>query len=121
MTLLGAHQALAWVFVIGNGIAGVWALGATRRPALERPALWWFTAAVEFVATPQAVLGALIITTQDRAAPDMHIFYGAVVIMTVGVLFSYRQQLGDKLLLLYGGGGLFLMGLGIRAMLLGPT
>jgi hypothetical protein len=34
-------------------------------------------------------------------------------------LFSYRSQLSDKLLLLYGFGGLFLMGLGIRAMLLG--
>jgi hypothetical protein len=35
----------------------------------------------------------------------------------VGIIYSYRAQLKPHLYLLYGFGGLFLMGLGIRAML----
>jgi hypothetical protein len=35
----------------------------------------------------------------------------------VGILYSYRQQIRYRIYLLYGFGGLFVMGLGIRAML----
>jgi hypothetical protein len=45
-------------------------------------------------------------------------FYGFVAIITVGILYSYRQQLRRHLYLLYGFGGVFLMGLAIRAMVL---
>ena len=54
---------------------------------------------------------------QKRQAPKFHVFYGFVAIMAVGILYSYRQQMRDRLYLLYGGGGLFVMGLGIRALL----
>jgi hypothetical protein len=46
-------------------------------------------------------------------------FYGFVAAITVGLIYSYRQQLTAYLYLLYGFGGLFLMGLGIRSMVLG--
>jgi hypothetical protein len=39
----------------------------------------------------------------------------------VAIIYSYRHQLEKYRYLLYGGGGLFLMGLGIRAMLVGKT
>jgi hypothetical protein len=41
--------------------------------------------------------------------------------MAVAIIYSYRSQLKGKLYLLYGFGGLFLMGLGIRAMLKGSA
>jgi hypothetical protein len=40
-----------------------------------------------------------------------------VAIIAVGILYSYRQQMRHRLYLLYGLGGLFVMGLGIRAVL----
>ncbi len=46
-------------------------------------------------------------------------FYGFIAAASVGIIYSYRQQLEPHRHLLYGGGGLFLMGLGIRAMVLG--
>jgi hypothetical protein len=46
-------------------------------------------------------------------------FYGFVAIIAVAILYSYRSQLRHRLFLLYGFGGLFIMGLGIRAMLVG--
>jgi hypothetical protein len=46
-------------------------------------------------------------------------FYGFVAIITVAILYSYRNSLRAWQYLLYGGGSLFLMGLGIRAVLVG--
>jgi hypothetical protein len=48
-------------------------------------------------------------------------FYGFVAIIVVGLVYSYRQQMEPYRYLLYGFGGLFLMGLGIRAMLVGTN
>ena len=46
-------------------------------------------------------------------------FYGFVAIITVVLLYSYRNQMRAHQYLLYGFGGLFLMGLGIRSMVVG--
>jgi hypothetical protein len=48
-----------------------------------------------------------------------HMFYGFIAIITVAIIYSYREQMKHRLYLLYGLGGLFLMGLGIRALLVG--
>jgi hypothetical protein len=38
--LLDVHRTWAWVVVIGNGLAGLWALAAHRSPSLRSRALW---------------------------------------------------------------------------------
>jgi hypothetical protein len=43
-------------------------------------------------------------------------FYGFVALITVGIVYSYRQQMAQWKYLLYGLGGLFLMGLALRAI-----
>ncbi|MEY4158329.1 MAG: hypothetical protein RL743_824, partial [Actinomycetota bacterium] len=48
-------------------------------------------------------------------------FYGFVAIIAVAIIYAYRVQMKSKVYLLYGFGGLFLMGLGIRAMLVGQA
>jgi hypothetical protein len=79
--------------------------------------LWWFTAFVELAVFVQVALGVGMVAGQDIRAETFHMFYGFVAIVAVGILYSYRQQLRARIHLLYGGGGLFVMGLGIRAML----
>jgi hypothetical protein len=116
-----AHVWCAWVVVIGNALVGLWALGAHWLPALRRPALWWATAAAEVAIAVEVILGVLLVTTEDREAPQFHMFYGFVALASVGIIYSYRQQLAAHRYLLYGLGGLFLMGLGIRAMVIGPN
>jgi len=116
-----AHVWCAWVVVIGNALVGLWALGAHWLPALRRPALWWATAAAEVAIFVQVILGVLLVTNEDREAPQFHMFYGFVALASVGIIYSYRQQLAAHRYLLYGLGGLFLMGLGIRAMVIGPN
>ena len=105
--------------IIGNGLAGLWALGAGRWPSLRTRALWWFTLFVELAVFVQVILGVGMVAGQHVPPPKFHMFYGFVAIIAVGILYSYRQQLAHRLYLLYGLGGLFIMGLGIRAVLVG--
>ena len=69
----------------------------------------------------QVGLGVGMVAGQHVKAPQFHMFYGFVAIIAVGIIYSYRAQLRHRLYLLYGLGGLFVMGLGIRALLVGRT
>lgn len=95
----------------------MWALGAAKAPQLRTRALWWFTFFVELAVFVQVGLGVGMVAGQKIKAPRFHMFYGFVAIVAVGIIYSYRQQLKHRLYLLYGLGGLFVMGLGIRALL----
>ena len=116
-TLRDIHEGLAWVMVVGNGLAGAWALAAHRADALRFRALWWFTALVQVVIAVQVTLGVGLVAGQDIEPPQFHLFYGFVALITVGIVYSYRQSLRPHRHLLYGFAGLFLMGLSIRAMI----
>jgi hypothetical protein len=119
-TMAGFHRGWAWVVIVGNGLAGLWALGAHRWPALRGPALWRFTAGVELSAFVEVVLGVAMVAGRDVPDLRFHMFYGFVLLAAIGIIYSYRQQMRHRLYLLYGFGGLFLMGLGIRALQVGP-
>ena len=63
-------------------------------------------------------LGVWLVARSGREVDDFHQFYGFVALVAIGIIYSYRSQLRERIHLLYGLGGLFIMGLGIRAMLL---
>jgi hypothetical protein len=105
--------------IISNGLAGVWALAAHRFPPLRSRALWWFTVAAQVAMFVQVGLGVAVVSGEGIEAPQFHMFYGFVALIAIGCLYAYRAQLRHRLYLLYGFGGLFVMGLGIRAMLVG--
>ena len=98
-------------------MAGVWSLAAARIVGLRTRALWWFTALVEIAMVVQVVLGVTMVAAQERKVEQFHMFYGFVAIFAIGIIYSYRNQMRHRLYLLYGFGGLFIMGLGIRALL----
>jgi hypothetical protein len=118
-TVLDVHKSWSWVMIIGNAMAGLWSLGAHVMPALRTRALWWFTVAAELSVFVQVILGVWMVNKQKIEPPQFHLFYGFVAIIAVGIIYAYRMQLKHRLYLLYGFGGLFIMGLGIRAMLVG--
>ena len=120
MTLRQVHADFAWVVVVANAAVGVWALVAHHREALRVPALWRATLVAELTIFVQVVLGVALVALQDRDVAQFHAFYGFVAIAAVGIVYSYRQQLAPHRYLLYGLGGLFLMGLAIRAMTISP-
>ena len=117
--LVRIHTSWAWVVIIGNGLAGLWALAAHKVVSLRTRALWWFTAVVQLAVFVQVGLGVGMVAGQHRQAAQFHMFYGFVAIISVAIIYSYRAQLKHRLYLLYGLGGLFIMGLGIRALLKG--
>ncbi len=119
LVLLDLHENWAWFVVFSNALAGLWALAAHKWPNLRSRALWWFTGFAELTIFVQVALGVALVNHNKVEFPKFHAFYGFVAIMAVAIIYSYRAQLKSKVYLLYGFGGLFLMGLGIRAMLLG--
>lgn len=121
LMLLDAHTAWAWIAIISNGLAGLWALAAHKVAPVRTRALWWFTGAAQVTIFVQVILGVALVNKEKLEFPAFHAFYGFVAIMAVAIIYSYRHQLKGKVYLLYGWGGLFLMGLGIRAMLVGQA
>ena len=119
--LLQIHRSFAWFVIVGNGLAGVWSLGANWYGWLRTRALWWFTLVVELSIFVQVALGVGLVAGEKLKAPKFHMFYGFVAIISVAIIYAYRDQMKPYRYLLYGGGGLFLMGLGIRAVLVGQT
>lgn len=118
LTLLGLHELVGWFLILSNAVVGLWALGAHWRPALRTPVLWWATGVAQVSVFVQAIIGAVLVRTEDVELDDMHALYGFSAIVAVGIVYSYRQQLADNKYLLYGLGGLFIMGLGIRNLFL---
>ena len=120
-TLLELHTSSAWIVIIGNAIAGVWALVAHKNVAMRSRALWWFIGLVQFTVFVQVSLGVAAVNRDKIEYPAFHAFYGFVGIIAIAIIYSYRAQLKGRVYLLYGFGGLFIMGLGIRAMLVGQA
>lgn len=119
LMLRDLHVSWSWVVIIGNALAGVWALSAHKVTQLRSRALWWFTSLVQFAVFVQVALGVALVNKHKIGFPQFHAFYGFVAIIAIAIIYSYRAQLKSRVYLLYGFGGLFLMGLGIRAMLVG--
>lgn len=117
-TVRDLHHTWAWVVVIGNAVAGLWALAANWLPLVRGRALWWYIGAAQMTVVVQAFLGAIMVGTYKVPLPQFHAFYGFFAIITIAIIYSYRFQMKHRLYLLYGFGSLFVMGLCIRAMVL---
>ncbi len=107
---------MAWFAVISTGIAGLWALVSNYVPAVRKRPLWWLVAVAQASMVVQVVLGVILLSGFDKEAHERHVFYGFLTLISIGIIYAYRQQMEHKLYLLYGLGTLFVMGLGIRAM-----
>jgi hypothetical protein len=105
--------------VIANAVAGLWALGAHFDARLRGRALWGVIVVAQLFAFAQAITGTILISKYDLEAPRLHALYGFSALIAVGILYSYRTStfMRGKEYLLYGGGCLFIMGLGLRETL----
>ena len=101
------HLFACWVLVIGNGLAGIWALTANRPSWLKTAWLWWFTGFVQLWVFVQLTIAALHLNASDGAPESFHVFYGVLSAVTVAILYSYKSQLNRHQNALYGWGGLF--------------
>lgn len=118
-TLRDLHIQWAWIVIFANALVGLWALGAHWLAPLRLRALWWFVIAAELTVFVQVAFGVGLVAGQGFKAQQFHMFYGFVAIIAVALLYSYSNQLRPKMYLLYGLGSLFIMGLAIRAVIVG--
>ncbi len=120
MTLRQVHADFAWVVVVTNAAVGLWALAAHLQERWRSPLLWRATLVAELTIFVEVSLGVALVSLQDHEVAQFHAFYGFVAIAAVGIVYSYRHQLEPHLYVLYGLGGLFLMGLALRAIVISP-
>lgn len=119
MAVLEWHSWWSWVVVVGNGLAGLWCLGAHWWAPLRVRGVWAAVVVTQLTIFVQVALGVYLVAVEGVEAPGMHMLYGFLSLVAVAILYAYRVQLRAWQYMLYGYGGLFLMGMGIRAMILG--
>lgn len=124
MTMRDLHELNAWVLIIANALVGAWCLAAYRwpRPFLfgrGRP-MWAAVIVAQLTTFTQATTGALDSQEAGEQLRDMHALYGFSAIVAVAIMYSYRTSgfMKGKETLLYGLGSLFVMGLGLRNLVL---
>ena len=115
--LFDIHRAWGYAAIVANFLAGAYTLGAWRWKSWRTRWLWWPTIIAEAMMMIQVFLGVLLVSVQHYEPPRFHMFYGFVAFITVGLAYSYRYAMKGKMEMWYGLVGLFLMGVGIRAVL----
>jgi hypothetical protein len=92
------------------------ALLAWRIERIRGRWVWILVIVAESMLMIQVLVGTLLVASFDYEPPRIHMFYGFLVFLSIGLAFQYRDSMRGRIELLYGLVGLFLMGLGIRAV-----
>jgi hypothetical protein len=121
MTLRAFHADFAWVVVAASALVAVWALAAHRDARFRTRWLWPATVVAELIVVAQVGLGSALVAVQHEKVSSFHALYGFSAFASIGILYSYREQMKGRLYLLYGLGGLWLMGLALRAITVSPV
>ncbi len=114
------HHAGAWVLIVTNAAAGAWALAAQEWPGLRGRPMWIVIILAQLTAFAQAITGTILMARDELEPARLHALYGFSAIIAVGILYSYRTSpfMRGRQYLLYGLGCLFIMGLGLRELVL---
>jgi hypothetical protein len=114
------HEINAWVLIGLNAAVGAWCLAAHRFAQVRGRLLWGAVAVAQVSVFTQALFGALLTRDDAVVLDDMHMLYGVSAIVAVGIMYSYRGSpfMQGNELVLYGLGSWFVMGLGIRNLVL---
>ncbi|HEX6313197.1 MAG TPA: hypothetical protein VF152_16410 [Acidimicrobiia bacterium] len=112
------HEGFGYVVIVANGGAGAVGVAAWLLPRLRGRWLWIFTIAAEVAILVEVIVGVILFAATDATADRLrfHMFYGFLMFLTVGLAYQYRDSLQGRLEMFYGLVGLFIMGLGIRAV-----
>jgi hypothetical protein len=106
-----------YLAIVANFVAGVIGVVAWKKPSFRGRHVWIATIFAEGAIMLQVFTGVILVSSKDYTAPRFHMFYGFVAFITVGLAYSYRYAMKGKMEMWYGLVGLFLMGVGVRAVL----
>jgi hypothetical protein len=110
------HTTWGWVAVSLAGLAGLVGIGyAVAKRAVTRP--FWMLAGAGMGAMVIQVLAGIVLYLQDEDPGAFHMFYGFLVLFSLAFAYMYRSQLAKRPALAWGILLLFIMGLGLRAIM----
>ena len=110
------HEVFGYVAIVANGLAGTVALLVWWVRGWRGRWVWALTLVAEAMMMVEVVIGVILVASDRYVGPRVHMFYGFLVFITVGLAYQYRDAIPGRTELLYGLVGLFIMGLGIRAV-----
>lgn len=115
------HDVLAWVVIGLNAVVGAWFVAGQYLAALQHRIVWVATMVAQLPVFAVAITGAILGSRDGIELDDMHALYGFSGIIAIGILYSYRSSdfIRDRQWLMYGIGSWFIMGLGLRNLVLG--
>jgi len=116
-TLLNFHKFWGYAAIVANAVVGVLALVAWRVRTVRGRWLWISIIVAEGAMMLQVLVGTILVAAGHYKPVRFHMFYGFVAFITVGLAYQYRTQMRGRSEMFYGLVGLFLMGLGIRAVM----
>jgi len=111
------HSVWGYIAIVANALAGLICLLAWRVQRVRGRWVWVCTIAAQAMLMVEVVIGTILIAGGEYTVTRFHMFYGFVAFITVGLAYQYRTYMRGKMELFYGLVGLFLMGVGIRAVL----
>lgn len=115
------HHDMAYATIAINLFAGMWMLFSLKYKHLQRNKrffwpvyLGWITIVI------QAFLGVSVYMSgyEVGEGKGFHYFYGFLLFAIATVIWSYRNQLSNKRVLIYGISSLFIGAMGLRTALL---
>jgi len=113
----GFHAFWGWVAIGLLLVVALWGLGLAlvhRQPGRA----FWAGAGVAMAAmTVQVGLGLYAFGVEGIRSGNQHLFYGILILFSFSFAYIYRPQLAKRPALSYGLLLLFVMGLGVRAVL----
>ena len=115
--LFDFHRTWGYVAIVLNALAGIYALLAWKFRKLRSVWVVRSTIVAEAALIIQVLAGIILISSKQYTAPRFHLFYGYVAFITIGGVYTDRKAMRRKRELWLGLIGLFLMGVGIRAVL----
>jgi heme A synthase len=110
------HTTWALIAVWVNGIVGLWGMAMMRRQTIPKLFFWAVGAAI-VVMLIQVVTGVMLMSAEDIAPGNQHVFYGVLIAATFAFAYIYRTQFRKRPALHYGLLLLFTTGLGIRGIM----
>jgi hypothetical protein len=117
MTLTDIHGGLANTAVLFNLILGVWALWRYLRRQGVDSSYWGALVIGELVILAQGLLGGYLWLVGERPARGIHLLYGIAGALVIPGVYAFTRG-GDqrRVMLVYGVGLLFLVGILLRSI-----
>jgi hypothetical protein len=115
-TLREFHEVWAYVAIVANAVAGLVALIAYRFTSLRGRRVWGLTIGAEAAMLLEIAVGLILVSGDRYTAARFHVFYGIVTFITIAGAYAYRKSMRGRAELYYGLLGLFIIGLGVRAI-----